>query len=449
MANPSNQQSFRKLILPSEGTDLTQYQIHSDAHGVKRGKYLNRTDLTELVKKAQEGDKHAKDEVVRQTYMFVQKRVRGTKKWGHTRLTQDDLLQCGMLGLLRAIELYDVELGFAFTTYATHWIDQFIAREIENSTQMIRTPTHVWNLYREMNKTFRDEAYKHLFEDAQGDINSANSHHLIEETFKRLEARNVQPRVSRDVLELCYDNFFRQGAGLLSLDTTFASGSGSDDSDEGNALINSIADSSSEDDILDEITKDSEIQRFYNVVKMLPKRERYVIIRRFGLVSDNDLTLDEVGQELGVTRERIRQIEAQALRKLKHLMCRGDIPMSELLKSYPSINKTGNTKFTVPESVVLSDRELEILNFEYFPEVAESKTSTKLDQPVASEPTRYGRVPKTGPRFQGRIMPDWFNPENVRKNRTTLLDSELTREEMFIREMNRKYQTAKQQRQEF
>lgn len=208
------------------------------------------------------------------------------KRYAKRGLTLQDLIQEGNLGLIHAVEKYDVDRGYRFTTYATFWIRQSIIRSISNQARTIRVPVHTLDAANRLTR----EAVR-----IEQQLGRAATIHEIARALK----------TTPDRVEQC----FRIVADPLSLDNTV-----SETSDT--SLIEFIEDFGSE--APPKAAAQAEIRgRVSQVLAFLNAKERAVIELRFGILDGNARTLSDVASELNVTRERVRQIEQTALTKLK------------------------------------------------------------------------------------------------------------------------------------
>ena len=246
---------------------------------------LSEEDEYKIAIAAANGDENARQTMITSNLRLVVK-VAKTYIGRSSNLSFLDLIQEGNMGLMRATEKFDAEKGFRFSTYATYWIKQAISKAIIDQSRAVRLPAHIINELNKFNKAIRDLSQQYG--------RTPSDKELAEYLNVSVKKISEQYTISK---EPC------------SLDVTI-------DEDEDTAMIDLIADENATKfmDIDDLSIRDT----IYSVLNTLSERERKIIELRFGFTDGRQHTLEEVGKEFNLTKERIRQLEASALKKLRN-----------------------------------------------------------------------------------------------------------------------------------
>ena len=272
-----------ELLTRLEGIESTD-PVRQYLREIGRVTLLNAEEEIEYAKRYEKEDKRAKDKLTESNLRLV---VSIAKKYIGRGLSLLDLIQEGNQGLIRAVEKYDWKKGFKFSTYATWWIRQAITRAIADQARTIRIPVH---MVETINKLYRI------------------SRRLMQELGREPTPEEIGAEVELDPDRV--REIFKIAQETTSLEAPVGE-------DQESILGDFIPDESQLSPV-DQASKQLLKDHLDEVLGTLTEREAKVLKLRFGLEGTKQMTLEEVGRVFGVTRERIRQIEAKALRKLKH-----------------------------------------------------------------------------------------------------------------------------------
>jgi RNA polymerase primary sigma factor len=247
------------------------------------GRYplLTAAEEVELAKRIERGDMAAKERMITSNLRLV---VSIAKRYQTQGITLGDLVQEGVIGLIRATEKFDWRKGFKFSTYATWWIRQAVQRGVANKSRTIRIPVHVVEREQKVSRAERELLAKSGEQPTDEEV----ANHAKIPLSQVKEVREAARAVASTDAPIGTD-------GDASLGDLFAA-TGPSTEDEADATL-----------------RDDAVRR---AVAKLPERQRDVIALRFGLVGEGPTSLEAIGKQLGITRERVRQIEAEALRRL-------------------------------------------------------------------------------------------------------------------------------------
>jgi RNA polymerase primary sigma factor len=246
---------------------------------------LTHAEELDLSRRAKAGDGRARQRLIEKNLRLV---VSVAKKYRGYGLPFEDLIQEGNIGLMKAVEKYDPDRGFRFSTYATWWIRQAVQRAVADKGRTIRVPVHMTEKIRKVSRAYNELSAE--FEREPSD----------EEVAQRLDWNLEEVRLTMEAMP-----------DATSLDQPV----GSDDASS--SQLGDFVEDERASDTPGEVMREMETEHLKEAIERLPERARYVLVRRYGLDDRNPATLAELGDELEISRERVRQLQREAERILK------------------------------------------------------------------------------------------------------------------------------------
>jgi RNA polymerase primary sigma factor len=275
-ANVANRRPERESETPKL---LAKYLAH-----IGQGKLLTHEEEVDLSKRAKAGDRRARQRLIEKNLRLV---VSVAKRYRGMGLPFEDLIQEGNIGLMKAVEKYDPDRGWRFSTYATWWVRQAVQRAVADKGRTIRVPVHMGEKIRKMARAYNELSAEMGREPAD------------EEVAERLGWTPEEVRYVKDAMP-----------DATSLDRPLTN------EDDSSGLGDFVEDEQASD-TPEEVMRELESAQLQAAIERLPERHRHILIRRYGLDGRKPGTLAELSEELEISRERVRQLQREAERMLR------------------------------------------------------------------------------------------------------------------------------------